>query len=71
MLVTAYEGSVWKGGVHELEADVGQVEGLGGVGKVDCCVHAGLTRESSCLSKREDCIQSKGIKCLLCQLHYD
>jgi hypothetical protein len=29
-------------GVHELEADVGQVERLAGVGEVDCCVHLGM-----------------------------
>ena len=28
--------------VHELEADVGQVERLAGVGEVDCCIHLGL-----------------------------
>src|SRR5690242_7996428 len=30
------------GEVHELEADVGEVERLGGVGEVNCGVHGGL-----------------------------
>ena len=46
MLVVAMNERGDVGGkVHELEADVGEVKGLGGVGEVDCCVHAGLTRE--------------------------
>jgi hypothetical protein len=28
--------------VHELEADVGQVERLAGVGEIDCCIHLDL-----------------------------
>ena len=39
------ESVIWISGgssVHELEADVGQVEGLAGVGEIDCCIHCGL-----------------------------
>ena len=53
LVVIVGEGGMWgrKGKVHELEADVGEVEGLGGVGEVNCCVHAGLARKSECLSR--------------------
>ena len=39
------ESVIWISGgssVHELEADVGQIEGLAGVGEIDCCIHCGL-----------------------------
>lgn len=39
------ESVIWVSGgssVHELEADVGQVESLAGVREIDCCIHSGL-----------------------------